>query len=302
MIKQRILTALGIILSFAIAIGGWALANILMDMRANNLMSAVGVSPILMPLQLPQTEVVEIVYGSEYDPAYPIAAVQVLTEQNIISILRNQNAPGREMPHEPTPGQITMYDAISIGREWLQFLTQYIQIHPEMMHIHDTSAILSQNIQRGGDGFMPPEYSFWTVNFYNRFMTITMKINAVEGQVWYTELQLELRAQPRPWDVTVPTPIFEARDGRVQPLYFVFFETHIDAIVDALYDFVDIIGIDADEVLYRIHSPVTTPVAIELSKTFADGAGHVTTTISGAAVNDENMLFFHGFSMFLGAD
>jgi len=307
MLKQRVFTTLGILLSFAIAIGGWAMVNTLMDIRSDNLMSAAGVSPILMPLQLPQTD-------SVYDPAHDQAyypTIHILTEQNIVSILRNLAAPGREMPHEPTPEQIDMQEAIYIGRRWLESLNQHIEMRHDILHIYDTSAHLSQNIQRGGDGFLPPEYSFWTVTFSSRIMAVTMLINAVEGQVWRTDLTLSLHVRPTqaefyatiidPYDLYAAIFIPE-RAAVAEHWHWIYFETTTYDMINALSDFVATIGIYADESLTRfpIHGQSD---AFGFRRPFAAGEGYAAVNITGPlATADAGRLFFQNFSIYLGVN
>ena len=176
--KQNVFTAMGIVLSLAIALGGWLLVSRMIDMRSDALMSAAGTSPIAMPLQLP----------NETRP--------VLSEQEIASIVRNWEAGGRSIPHEPTPEQITMEQAIATAENWLSFIGEQLNLpdgwtQPDFDDTRSISAHLSQNEQPGSHALLPPEYSFWTVGFSNQLMSAVMIINAVEGQVWKTNIQLE---------------------------------------------------------------------------------------------------------------
>lgn len=302
MLKQFILTTLGILLSFVIAIGGWVSANRLMDMRADNLMSVAGVSPILMPLQLPQTDIPHD--PEQYqDPTF-YAAPRFLPEQNIISVLHNHAAPGREIPHDPGPGQITMQEAIEIGREWLGGLEQHIYFHPSLLNFHDPpSAFLIQNIQRLNEGFLPPEYSFWNVTFSSMFMTATLLINAVEGRVWRTDLTLSPRARAIPLQDFQRSVVIieEYTEFRARWESVVYFETTINNAMNILDDFVYAIGIDTRDSLVWPPPPALGPFpyVFDIQRHFFQGRGYAALRISGSALASDRW-YITNLSLYLG--
>ena len=315
MSKQRVFNIFGILLSFAIAIGGWVLASRLMDVRSDNLMSATGVSPILMPLQLPQADVV---LAPEYIPAD--YTIQLLAEQSMLSILRNLDAPGRHIPHEPTPEQITLDHAIRIGWIWFENLNRYLDMHAELLEFHDIDAHLSQNIQRGVNGFLPPEYSFWTVTFIGRFMNTTILINAVSGQVWRTDMALSPRVMSLEWEFHViadtndvivlepyqpvliqPTPPpylpYEVASRDRSPV--IYFNTTIADAINALGELMDTIGIVAeDSPQWRIVE--SFPNVVQVQQHFAGGEGFATVSFSGTPYDRDQWSIQH-FSMHLRA-
>ena len=183
--KQNLYTAFGICLAIIIAIGGWLITSRLMDIRSNALMYAAGVSPIAMPLQLPQTNEPETDNDNNNDDEYnPLIR---LTEEERISILSNRASGGRTWAHEPSPEQITIREAFAIAEEWLNFIARQLQIHEDIFVYDNRLAWLSQNIEESA---LPAIYSFWTIVLSNRFMTATMLINAVEGLVWDTEITM----------------------------------------------------------------------------------------------------------------
>lgn len=262
--KQNIFTLIGIVLSFAIAIGGWVFISGLIDIRSDMLMSASGVSPILMPLQLP---------GTDDTVEEPIYTRPLLSEQEIVSILRNKNAPGREIPHEPTNEQINMEQAIIIGQSWLSFIGQQLYTHEELFNFSDVMARLSQKQQRGGDGLLSPEYSFWTVAFSGRYINATLLINATEGQVWKTEIFLTPVATPYTRDMylyTITNPEWERASN------VIYFETTIADMNNMLAEFVNIINVDAGEALERVEELV--PIIVVPPRTAPSSAGVYTPT------------------------
>jgi len=308
--KRGIFNIFGILLSFAIAIGGWALASRLMDIRSDNLMSATGVSPILMPLQLPPQA--DAVPAPEY-----IAedyTVQLLSEQNMVSILRNLDAPGRQIPHEPTPEQITLDHAIRIGWVWFENLSRHIEMQVELLEFHDIDAHLSQNVQRGVNGFLPPEYSFWTVTFIGRFMTTTLLINAVSGQVWRTDLVLSPRVMSLEWEFQVvadtsEVTVVEVHDQPIlvqpttpphlpydafarTPRPLIYFNTTIEDAMNALSEFMDTIGIVAEgSPQWRITE--SFPNVVQVQQHFAGGEGFAAVNFFGTPYDRERWSIQH---------
>ena len=294
--KQNILTSVGIILSFVIAIGGWALIGMLIDIRSDLLMSETGISPIAMPMQLPLTDDDD---DTQDESAY---TRPLLTEQEIVSILRNHAAVGREMPHEPTREQIDMLQAVEIARDWLRFIGERLDVHDNAFTFFDQSAHLSQNQQRGSDGFLPPEYSFWTVTFIGRFVNVTMLINAVEGQVWKTEISLTQHAVPitAEWYVSLTPYEMDASDMDWDAV--IFFETTSDNANNMLVEFMSVIGIDAGDIAFIRPAPPIGPwpwpLMVTMQRVFADGDAYAAMRIYGAS-SEGNIWFIHNFSMYI---
>jgi hypothetical protein len=172
--KQKIYTAIGVIISFIIAIGGWFLIKTLIDIKSETLLSATGTITVDPPSTMTSPAMDEV---SNYLP--------ILNGQEIVSILKNWEADGRERLHEPIDGQISMESAIEISRNTLLNLSSQGLIPVEFLGITSTTAYLGQKIRMEEDSiFLKPMYSYWTVYFYGEYMTATMIINAVTGQVW----------------------------------------------------------------------------------------------------------------------
>ena len=109
----------------------------------------------------------------------------VLSEHEIISVLRNWNSRGRETPHEPMAGQINMEQAITLG---LAGLAEYAGILPEEWFSFSTiNAALRQN-QVDSSQFLDPAYSFWTVSFTGEHMSATLTIHAATGRIWGVDI------------------------------------------------------------------------------------------------------------------
>jgi len=172
--KQILYTILGIILSFVIAIGGWLITRALINIQADELLSVSETILINMP---PDT-------GREVISHEP----PILTADEIIRILKNWEINGPEKPHEPMGEQISMGQAIEIGRAGLLHFGDIIPL--EMLGVTHTSAYLCQKMERGQENFLDPMYSYWTVTFSGDFVVATFTINSVTRQIWNVELSL----------------------------------------------------------------------------------------------------------------
>ena len=208
MVKNVIYTAFGILLSFAIAIGGWVLTSRLIGRESARLLDA----STAFTVDIPAIELAHH-YDSEAPP--------ILDKRAITSILHNWENMGVNRWHEPAPGQITMEQAIVAAREWVSFLQSY-QLLPLDMGFTSQMAFLSQNIDPM-DSFLPLEYSYWTVNFGSDEVSLHMQINAVTGQVWTTEVTL----------------------AQYQIMWTNTLHTNLDEMQAALTAYVALLGMDA---------------------------------------------------------
>ena len=296
MSKRNILTAIGIALSCAIAIGGWALVDRLIDVRSAALMSATGVTPIAMPIAVPLQQSNDTANGY-------IFGQLPLTEQEMVSVLRNWEAPGRTVPHEPTPEQATMEEAVTITKNWLALLAGKLNVSDRLFDfdIENTSAHLSQNQQRDGN-FLSPAYSFWTVSFQNNYVNATLIINAIEGQVWRTEVTTVSLFET--WTPDVPNLFY---DDYVIATGRAHFEINQENISSALNAFVSYLGIDVAEGGYnRVFSDdpnVGASFFLVVFEKFADGAAYVALRVTGSPIVDASWgqgWLVSSFSMYLG--
>jgi len=197
--RKYILTAVGLILSFAIAIGGWVLTSSLIGINSDRLLStswsvttntldneSVDTTPTDPPVSNNPSNENDISNVSNNDV---ILERPSLTESEMVSILLNWDSVGHETPHEPAREQLNMEQAIETSREWLSFIGNLNIFPNELLYFTHIRAYLFQNLPQVGQ-FLPPAYSYWTVIFSNESMSISMMLNAVTGQVWDTEINL----------------------------------------------------------------------------------------------------------------
>ena len=304
--KRLVLTTIGIILSLVIAVGGWVLTSHLMDMESERLLSGITSFAVDTPL-------IEFTHFSNYDDDYPYARPR-LTEDEIVSVLRNwEQLPSwehtvRRRLHEPAAGQINMQQAIEIAREGLLFLLDYGILPQEALTFNDVRAYLGQNILPSDD-FLPIEYSYWNVRFFNDYMDVLMTINAVTGQIWRKEIEIDV-IQTRIPVFAVPIAIYTTSDGIKNALAAFMSEMGLYFNDDTLYGILAETQ-NTDLVVDRLLPP-TRPVEggvymsfsgyqhlISLaSHRFADGNGAARVIATGM-LTEEGILHFSRFNIFL---
>ena len=281
MIKQKVLTFIGIIMALAIAAGGWVLVDSLIDSRSEALVSATGTVLAAQPQAAFSAEVVDDTYdnqvGEYEEEALPYVSQQGLSEREIVAILRNWDAGGNERPHEPTSEQISMEEAIDIGREALFRLGGHL--FPEGSTISHARAFLSQNIEPGRGTFLDPMFSYWTVSFMSldedlHEFHVSLRINAVTGQVWRIYLE---------------------RHGALLVGQETFTVEQIDRLLSDFTSDLGLSGLDQSVV-----SIETTERGIAAYRSFADGEARVLFSASGRPTREGEWMFFQ-YSIILTA-
>jgi hypothetical protein len=194
MAKQNLLTILGIALSFIIAIGGWGLTSMLIDIKSDTLLSENGLTPVHAPAALsptpPDPDDVRDVTGGDTLGERPL-----FSEVEIARILLNWETDGEEQLHEPIKGQLDMEQAIARGEDGLAYFYDQGVIPEELLAYEKTSAYLCQ--KRPGDGksqALSPDYSYWVLSFTGKNGYLMLTLNAVTGQIWRLELKSNLTA------------------------------------------------------------------------------------------------------------
>ena len=118
-----------------------------------------------------------------------------LRPSEIREILNSWNADPRPASHDPTSGQIPMEEALAIADDGLTLLTMRDILPDDFYKSVQTEAILRTNqITNPQNGSPSPEYGYWEITCssdseMNAGMSITVKINAVAGEIW--DLRLE---------------------------------------------------------------------------------------------------------------
>jgi len=289
MSKKIVFTAAGILLSFAIAVGGWVFTSWLIDIESHRLLS--GTTSFLV--DIPTMESTHPNNEND-DPNIRLG----LTTGEIVSILQNWELIGNRRPHEPAAGQINMEQAIESGRLGLDFLYNQNALPEEVLEFSNVRATLNQNTPYGGQ-FLPLRYSYWNVRFINDYVDVIMTINAVTGQVW--RIEVSTTRQRMADESSSQTYRFETQ---------VLLKLHRDEVISMLADFIADLEIHTDPnpisffgnlELVMIAEYATERNDIEtilVYQTFADSNAAAIISAIGVPTPD-GMLHFERFNIFL---
>jgi len=284
--KRNLLTAVGILLSFAIAAGGWLLTSRLIDMESDRLLS--GTTPFLT--DTPGMESVDL---SDNNGSHDLNIQLSLSEGEMVSILWQWDHGGLTRFHEPAVGQINMEQAIESGREGIRFLSDQGIFPEEALAFQNARAYLAQTVS-DNEQLLPLEYSYWNVSFVNDYVDVFMTVHASTGQVWRMS-------------AVVPQRDFET------PL--IAFHLSNDEIKTALSTFMENLGIRPDDesehgIQFEVYEAANHLIPPEESGTmlaaadtifayqsFATGAAAATFTANGVLTTDgiSDLTGFHFF-------
>jgi len=174
--KQNLYTAMGIALSFIIAVGGWVLTSTLIDRKSDTLLSATG----SIQVNTPPVSPIDTNDDDETPPHRP-----TLSESEMVKVLQNWEAVIGERPHEPVDGQLNMEQAIDAGKAGLSYFHEQGIIPAELLKFDKTNAYLCEKQPRGQENYtLNPNYSYWTITFSGENRRATLVINAMTGQIW----------------------------------------------------------------------------------------------------------------------
>ncbi len=198
MVKQKLVAIMGVVLSFVIAFGGWALTSLSINRQSDAMLYKGGATYPHMPKDVPLATQEVAVENPQTDETRSLGAA--MDEEQMVDILRNWESDGRENYHEPTEEQMTMEEAIKVSGEFLSYYKDSgIFLDGEMKYDKTwTTAYLCQRIPdnrgREKDEKVTSVYSYWTVVFTGETMSVTIVLNAVSGQVWAARLTMNLDA------------------------------------------------------------------------------------------------------------
>ena len=174
--KRNLYTAAGIVLSLLMVFGGWELTRGLIDKKERELFAVVGSVRTDPPVALPASK-------SETPDVFP-----TLTGAEIAAVLSHWVSEGRERPHEPMEGQLTMEQAIKAAEEGLAFFIEQ-EVLPSQMYQQGYGRTASAKLcvnqpYHQTDQNLAPYYSYWVVSFPNEQYSLLLRMNAVTGQIW----------------------------------------------------------------------------------------------------------------------
>lgn len=164
-------TFLTLLLGTAFMIGSMLCMRWILEVRERQLLTENGKAAVESPVRAWQ----------EWEKKEQTANHKLTIEQMEEAIQFWNNRIG-ETIHDPVEGQISMEEAIELGKQWLTIMG-------EKKQIYSITATLSAGYQRESPKKqLEPYYSFWTIEFSNQTVRTTLYLNAVTGQVWSAKI------------------------------------------------------------------------------------------------------------------
>lgn len=216
--KRNILTVLGLMAAFVIAFGGWRLTSTLLDHKEEQLLSGKGEVPLVIqeePLPLSsttegsdgivpddgQSRIESVTGGDAYDGTYTAAAE--LAEEEIAAILAERDIGGKNWPHEPYPGQISMEEAFAVAEKEISHLRDMGILPAGSLNGGDAKATLESWMPEGESvTTADPKNSLWFVILSDELTNVAFIIHALSGQIWSVDLQFTTAEEyHQNWDV-----------------------------------------------------------------------------------------------------
>lgn len=166
--KKWLINGLGIVIALCLALGGLTLMDYLLKEKRERYLSASG--------GLDQT-------GLSLEPSKSNSEQTILSKEELKQVLSAMR--GREVPHEPLEGQLSMEQAIELGKEWVReyCLEDLGLLSDDEQKYHRMDARLCR--RQGTDSMENPNilYSYWMVSLTSREIRADLVMNAVTGQV-----------------------------------------------------------------------------------------------------------------------
>lgn len=111
----------------------------------------------------------------------------VLSAEKIMDIInRWKDASCEKLPHEPMEGQLSMEQAISGGKSWIDSMKRAGECAAgEEIVFHEVTAVLETCVKPEESRLQIDRYdSYWKLNFSSEQFRVCLYMNAVTGQVW----------------------------------------------------------------------------------------------------------------------
>lgn len=167
----RILVNLsGILGALVIAFGGLFLVWLKLNREQVQLLAGSGL------IELPQAGTLEAAKAADISPG------RLLTEEELAQIKDILEEPGQANPHEPLSGQLSMAQAIEIGRAWLEdFFLPHLGKGDILLQEYKISCYLWAPETANPENC--PRLSSWTVSLAGSDVEAVLILNAVSGQI-----------------------------------------------------------------------------------------------------------------------
>lgn len=182
--KGKIFSLIMPALSLFVIVGGWFLTDKLVERKENRILGQKG--QITVQSAKKQNKDNDLSERAE-EINEPFTG-RKMTENEMVQVLTVWETGGKEIPHEPLKGQMSMEQAVAKGREWMDSMAEKKVLFSSaaVQAFDKTTAKLCTFDDEAGT---PKEIiSFWEVIFQKSDVKIVLKIHALSGEVWAADI------------------------------------------------------------------------------------------------------------------
>lgn len=172
----------GMLSAVGIALGGLFLVQDGLAREKESLLQGSGLVGITVQAEPAAAAEMEVVQNSPVN----------LTEEDLIRVVRDMESGGEIYPHEPGQDQLSMSQAITCGREWIEtFFMPYMGKTDYRMEEYKADCFLWSLREKEGEEEKDPIFSYWTINFEVQGLAeVGLTLNAASGQVLIASIGL----------------------------------------------------------------------------------------------------------------
>lgn len=191
MSKSKIDTSLMFLTAVCVIFGGWFLTEGLLIRREERFLNSTGTIAV-------QSERIGLLADNSLETAQEQAAEpeefqgREMTEDTRALVLAVWEYGGRELPHEPLPGQMNMKQAIDAGKKWVETMASH-DVFTEALQECDfdvTKAELCTIDTPIRTSMEEMLYSYWKIWFIKDGASVELTIHAASGEVWKAKVSV----------------------------------------------------------------------------------------------------------------
>ena len=175
-------------LLFLVVFGGWFLMDKLLSAKQNQILSQKGQVAIPSVVNDDKNRSTDIMVSENDQNDF---TGKVLSEEEIAEVLSVWETGGRQIPHEPFAGQMSMKQAIDKGCRWIGNLAE-AKILPDEMRTTPFDSITAKLFTLENDTDIEMQMlSMWEITYTKNDVKIYMKIHAWSGEIWMADITMD---------------------------------------------------------------------------------------------------------------